>query len=355
MTTPRERVLSAFSGQPSGWPLDMGACVVTGIPMELHRHLAPDAAPTLWADEILNQAHPLQEVADRVGSDVLRAGFVFDRKPLQLDEVRTDRFGTTWANFDGQSSTTQYPFAHLTTREILRHPKPDPNQLQVAAPPPNTNHAILCDAPISSIFEQASRLRGYGKLQEDFADNPRLVSVLLDYALEMALAWYQNLLSRLPVAPDLVLVAEDLGYQNSLAISPELYRIFVKPRQRQLIRFIKRTSNARIVFHSCGAIWPILRDLCQLEIDALHIQPSAQNMHPAHLRQLIPREMVLYGMLDMPVWLPSLVTKEQPAMARLFRYLEMCQPVIVGPTDLIAGGEASDLTQGVTNLSKILK
>lgn len=355
MTTPKERVLSVFSGQPDGWPLDIGSCVVTGLPMQLHRQLAPDAAQTLWADEILNQAHPLLEVAERIGSDVIRAGFVFDRAPLQLDEARTDRFGVAWTNFDEQPATTKYPFERLTTREILRHPRPDPNQLQVTAPPANTNHAIMCDAPISGIFEQAGRLRGYGKLQEDFADNPRLVSTLLDYALEMAIEWYENILTRLSVAPELVLVAEDLGYQNSLAISPELYRVFIKPRQRQLIRIIKRKSEARIVFHSCGAIGPILKDLCQLEIDALHIQPDAQNMHPSRLRQLIPKDMALYGMFDMSAWLSSLLAEGQAAIDGLFRYLELCQPVVVGPIDLITSDVPPYLTQGITKLSKTLK
>jgi hypothetical protein len=355
--SPKERVLSVFNGRQQAYPLDIGSCAVTGLPIELARQIEP-GADLLWADEIANFAHLEAETAVHLNSDIVRAGFVFERPPLQRDEARTDRFGITWANFDGQPTTIAHPFEHLTIREILHQPQPDPNRLTIAAPTTNTDRAVMCDLPVSSIFEQANRLRGYGKLQEDFVDNPRVVSALLDYVLETAVSHYNNLLTRLPVKPDLVLVAEDLGYQNGLAISPELYRVFIKPRQQRLIRTIKRQTDAKIVFHSCGALVPILKDLCQLEVDALHLQPDANGMHPARLRQILPGDMVLYGMLPAAGVLEggdstSFGTRGNESLTALRQYLQTCQPVIAGPTDLMMN--SSHLLPGITKLTQVIK
>jgi hypothetical protein len=89
----KERVHSVFNGRQNGWALDIGASAVTGISVALHKHIAGDGNQILWADEIQSQAHPRQDVWDRLNVDIRRTGFVHERPAIQPDEVCTDIFG----------------------------------------------------------------------------------------------------------------------------------------------------------------------------------------------------------------------------------------------------------------------
>ena len=93
-----------------------------------------------------------------------------------------------------------------------------------------------------------------------------------------------------------VQVGDDLGLQDRMQISPEMYRKRVKPRHRELYKFIKEHSDAYLMLHSCGSIYPIIQDLIDIGVDALNpVQISAKDMDSEKLKSEFGRELTFWG------------------------------------------------------------
>ena len=77
---------------------------------------------------------------------------------------------------------------------------------------------------------------------------------------------------------DIVEFNDDLGTQENLMMSPELYRKFIKPRHKLLVKMFKKYAPAaKVFFHSCGSVYKIIPDFIDIGIDILNpVQPYRQ-------------------------------------------------------------------------------
>lgn len=83
---------------------------------------------------------------------------------------------------------------------------------------------------------------------------------------------------------DFLHVGDDIGMQNTIMMSEELYREWIKPRFAKLIKTAK-SINPDILFsyHSCGYIEPFIPDLIEVGIDVLNpIQPECMSFEKIH-------------------------------------------------------------------------
>jgi len=88
---------------------------------------------------------------------------------------------------------------------------------------------------------------------------------------------------------------DDIAHQTGLIISKEHYRKYIKPRQKDYFSCIKKYSNAKIYYHSCGAVYDFIPDLIEIGVDILNpIQVSAVNMSDTK-RLKKEFEMILYS------------------------------------------------------------
>lgn len=80
---------------------------------------------------------------------------------------------------------------------------------------------------------------------------------------------------------DILYFYDDLGSQNGLQISPEIFRKFYKPYYKNLWQKIKSDFKEKYIFlHSCGNIAEIIPDLIECGLDILHpIQPETMNIY----------------------------------------------------------------------------
>ncbi|MHC4345556.1 MAG: hypothetical protein ACYSUP_12825 [Planctomycetota bacterium] len=63
----------------------------------------------------------------------------------------------------------------------------------------------------------------------------------------------------------MVETADDIGSQNGLLISPELYRKFIKPLEKQFYSLIREKAPQAFIFRHCdGAIFEIIPDLTEV-------------------------------------------------------------------------------------------
>ncbi|MGI6299126.1 MAG: uroporphyrinogen decarboxylase family protein [Saccharofermentanales bacterium] len=127
-------------------------------------------------------------------------------------------------------------------------------------------------------------------INEDFADALH-EKLLLGYK-----KWIDFVMTRIGDRIDIVKFGDDMGAQNALLMSPEVYRARIKPYQADLYGYVKNKYKKPILLHSCGAIRPIIGDLIEIGVDALNpIQISAEDMEPESLKREFGNRIAFWG------------------------------------------------------------
>lgn len=129
---------------------------------------------------------------------------------------------------------------------------------------------------VGDLWERATFMRGMENLLLDVILKPDLVKRLLRGITDYILKTMEILFSRFEF--DCVAFSDDYGTQKSMLISPEEWRRFVRPMLKELYGFAKK-HNRTVFHHTCGNVYPIVRDLIELGLDVLHpIQPEAMDI-----------------------------------------------------------------------------
>jgi len=168
-----------------------------------------------------------------------------------------------------------------------------------------SDYAIIVNA-IGSIFEFSWYLRGYMQFFEDLLLRPEMVEALLDAMLEFQSALFDELLSRVGQYVSVVMTGSDLGTQAGPAISETVYRELVWPRYVKFWQRIRDKTNAKIFYHSCGGIEPMIKYLIEGGVDILHpVQPLARGMGDRkQLKRAYGRHLTFWGGFDQQRVLP---------------------------------------------------
>jgi len=200
----------------------------------------------------------------------------------------------------------------LTVREVERFEWPDPHDPgytrgiaeRAQDLRENTDYAIVLNLPVG-FTHQAQFMRGFGRWMMDFVECPEVAEALLDRVLDLWLATVDDLIDVAGGRFDLVFYGDDVAHQGGPLISPEMYRQYVKPRQRRLIEFVKSRTSAPIIYHSCGAVASLLPDLVDIGIDVLNpVQVAAEGMDTLRLKQEFGRVLAFWGAIDTQKVLP---------------------------------------------------
>jgi uroporphyrinogen decarboxylase len=113
---------------------------------------------------------------------------------------------------------------------------------------------------------------------------------------------------------DLVMYGDDIATQNATLFRPDLYRRMIKPRHKAIADAVKRHGKP-ILYHSCGSVYALVRDLIEVGIDALNpVQVSAADMGSDRLKREFGRELAFWGAIDthrvLPTGTPAQVREE---------------------------------------------
>ena len=138
-------------------------------------------------------------------------------------------------------------------------------------------HYLLAGMGITG-FTTYTFLRGFEHALVDFVLDADRAGALLDriFAFEndmAALAADQGFQG--------IHYQDDWGTQESLIISPDLWRTIFKPRYREQFERVHRLGM-HVWFHSCGNILAILPDLYEIGVDVMNIsQPNVMDISTA--------------------------------------------------------------------------
>ncbi len=148
-------------------------------------------------------------------------------------------------------------------------------------------------------------LRGDEQAYLDLALNPDIVHYCLDRLFDLAHQRTRRIIEALPAGLlCYCYVAEDLGCQHGLLLSPAHIRTFLLPRMRKMVE-LARAHGAYVFHHDDGAIAAIIPDLVELGIDILNpVQWRVPGMDRQALADRWGDRLVFHGAMDNQQTLP---------------------------------------------------
>ncbi len=154
---------------------------------------------------------------------------------------------------------------------------------------------------VTTIFETAWALRGLEQMMLDMILDPDLANHLLDIPYHYHLTAAKKLAS---LGVDMIWTGDDVGSQNQMLISPDMWRTFLKPRMANFISELKAINPAvKVAYHSDGDVEPIIPELIEIGIDVLNpIQPAS--MDPAEIKRKYGDKLCFWGTVDEQHTLP---------------------------------------------------
>jgi len=317
--THRERVLRAIGRQESDRvPVDLGGTYATSISLGAYQnlmgHLELEGRGDVirkWADVVQPDEKVLRYLDIDTRMIVPRYGDDWNewwRVKLLPDGSYLDEWGIIWAKPDtGNYFIKKSPLAgDVDTRDLETYPWPNPYdperyygiREQARALKEETDCAVVVMFP-RPIVSLSQFLRGYEDWFLDMATNRDFLQALMDKILDIDLKVGKRLFEAIGKYVDLVFVHDDLATQESLMFSPEQYREMVKPRHRKIFNFIKTHTNAKVIYHCDGAVYPIIEDFIEIGVDALNpVQVSAQGMDSRVLKREFGDRLCFWGGID---------------------------------------------------------
>jgi uroporphyrinogen decarboxylase len=167
-------------------------------------------------------------------------------------------------------------------------------------------YAIMATPWLLFPFERAHAMQGLDVFLLNLVMYPEFAQALLQKITEVCKSLMGPFLEELGDNVDIIKIGDDLGTQDRLMISPEMYREILKPLHADFIQFIKERTKAKIFFHSDGDVFSLIDDFIEIGIDILNpIQTSAGKMSDLEgLKKYYGKNIVFCGGIDTHYILP---------------------------------------------------
>lgn len=336
--TSRERVRRAYNHEePDRVPVCVGGTAqkfCSSVYLAVKKHLGIDDDYTLdqSLDELGNVIHYHPGVLEFCGSD-LRHIQINRLPPEGPDEDGIMRhelgYGLKTDPATGITNMVGHPWKGASAEEIKAWKMPDPANAarfaglreQARAMREETDYAIASyKATLLGAFDLACVMRGMDDFLMDMIAEPEVAETILDRTVEFNCGVYSEMLDAVGPFLDVVEFNDDLGTQENLLFSPDVYRSLLKPRHAEFVALLrKKAPQAKIFLHCCGSIRPIIPDLIDIGVDVLNpIQPLARGMEPAELKSEFGADICFQGAIDVQKgMLGSIAEVEQEVASRI--------------------------------------
>jgi uroporphyrinogen decarboxylase len=317
--TPRDRVMLALNHQePDRIPIDLGGTIVSSIAKSSYITLKQYLGLPLEEIKMLDYVQQLPYV-----DEALTERFGVDLRMVQLPAATTtgvnifeegdyyaflDRWGSK-LHMPKQNGLyfdwVEFPIKEPTMEALERYnwPRPDPVKVNVKLAEQarylyeNTDYALVGSAVIGGgIFEQPARTMGLPNFLMALVSEPAFADRIMDKITDIYVESCDRYLDHVGKYLHVFTFWDDVAGQNGWLIRPELYRKLIKPKQRRLVEAIKKKTDAKLFYHSCGATRDLIPDLIDLGFDILNpVQVSAKGMDTKQLKRDFGKDITFWG------------------------------------------------------------
>lgn len=332
MMTPREAFHAAMNHQqPDRLLLDMGKHIgslhrrayrnlsdyLVELPMENENRVLDQMAQTVWPDEALLK---------RLDVDFrwVVPNWV-QLTPRNDVEGYIDMWGIPYkalADWD-HCVVDGAPMREATIDEIDDFPWPDahdPKQFEGLREQAKyyfeeTDYVVGADAIKAGMLMNSLQLRGYDQFFMDLVLNVDLAEKLMDKITQSLKDMWTHYMEAVGPYVQVAYVTDDFGTQKSLMLSPKMFRDLIKPRWKEVIEHIKSLGDVKIMFHSDGAIQPLLEDFLDMGVDILNpVQTSVEGIQDTFaLKEKFGDRLCFHGAIDVQQMLPNATASELEA------------------------------------------
>ncbi|HET6383832.1 MAG TPA: uroporphyrinogen decarboxylase family protein [Armatimonadota bacterium] len=172
-----------------------------------------------------------------------------------------DVWGCVWENIHAgcEAIVIGHPVANREAVHSLREPEAD------------------AGFPHGFMYLRLQDLRGFEELMVDFAEEPPELQMLIDVVLRYNLRQAEKQLAGLQGTGQIVTFGDDLGMQNSLPMSPEKWRKYLKPCFAAIYRPYRQAEHY-VYMHTDGHIVEIIPDLVECGVNVVNPQVRANGL-----------------------------------------------------------------------------
>ena len=157
----------------------------------------------------------------------------------------------------------------------------------------------------ASVFQHSTLVRGLDAALCDLYESPEIIGHINKLYNDFYLAFFDRLFTACKGKIDILRCADDFGTKQSLLIRPEQFRQYYKAPLVKLIG-LAHSHGVKFMFHSCGAIRPLIPELIEIGVDILDpVQPEAAGMNLAELKAEFGGKICFHGSISTQKTLPN--------------------------------------------------
>lgn len=188
----------------------------------------------------------------------------------------------------------------------------------------------------ASIWQHPSFLRGLDTLLMDVVLDNEVGLYVIDKFTDFYVDYFDKLISAAKGRIDMLRIADDLGTQDRLLVSPEIFKKVFTPRIRKLVD-MAHSHNVKVMYHSCGAIYPLIDSIIEIGVDVLDpIQVTADGMDPEKIKINFGDRLCFHGSIDTQYLLPQGTMQEVSAnVVSMFEVLGKDGGFILSPSHIL--------------------
>ena len=150
-------------------------------------------------------------------------------------------------------------------------------------------------ATTGKIFTLPWMLMGFTKFCESLYLDPELISEVVRRISEIQLRAIKTVVKMNHVGG--IWIVDDIAFGTNLMVSKEHLKKYFFPIYRQIVEICKQ-NNVLTFFHSDGKIEPVINDLIEIGIDAIHpIDPTALDIK--EIKEKYGKKIAIFGNVDL--------------------------------------------------------
>jgi len=247
------------------------------------------------------------------------------------------------------SEIVHYPLGDMETlQEIQNYAYPRVRDMSVDRRVGEISH--LCktsDQAIvlanANLFETSWYMRGFEQAFEDMLLQPDLIHFIMDKVTTFFTDYFYEILKQCRGEIDLVFTADDIGHQDGLLLSLDMWEEFIKPYHVRINEMI-HNMGTRVIYHTDGAVSEAVPGLMDMGIDVLQaLQFSAANMDPQDLKEKYGEHLCFEGGMCVQKVLPfGSVADVREECRKLISILGKNGGYLCGPSHFIQAGTPAE-------------
>lgn len=194
----------------------------------------------------------------------------------------------------------------------------------------------LVTGDVVQVFKLSWLLRGMENVLMDFLIHEDIIRTLYDAFYDFNTAYAGRLVE---AGVDVIVTGGDLGMQDRLIMSPDIWRAFDKPGLVKMIRTLKAINpDLKVYMHTDGDVSAIIGDLIEAGVDILNpIQPEC--MDPVEIKREFGDRLVLHGCTSLQRTLPFGSTDDVKNEVRhLIEHCNVNGGFVLGPSNELFKG-----------------